>query len=243
MSLFDIAGKNIVLTGHKGLLGRQWSQYLTKQGASLIGLDMPQVDIADEQSLRIAWDSAPHEAADALICAAAIDHKPGTPGGKPFEQMPAEAWRQIIDVNLTGVALTCQVIGSEMAMRGKGSIILIGSILGAVAPDQRRYEGLFPEPFYKPAAYSASKAALYGLCRYLAAYWGPRGVRVNVVTFGPMDSEAQNPVFRERICHDIPLGRMAQPGEYDGVIHWLISDASSYVTGADIRVDGGYTAW
>ena len=238
MSLFDIRGKTVLITGHRGLLGSQWSTYLTRQGVKVFGFDLPAGDVTSLKSL-----ARVNIAPDALICAAAIDHKPGSPGCQPFEQMPEEAWHQIIDVNLTGVALTCRAIGARMAGAGHGSIILIGSILGAVAPDQRRYEGLFSEPFYKPAAYSASKAALYGLCRYLATYWAPQGLRVNTVTLGPMDSASQNPVFRERISAAIPLGRMAQSGEYDGVIHWLISDASSYVTGADIRVDGGLTCW
>lgn len=175
---------------------------------------------------------------DGLVCAAAIDAKPGTPGCGPFETLPLEDWKRTVDVNLTGVMLSCQVFGSAMAAAGKGSIVLISSIYGLAAPDHRRYEG----GFIKPVAYSATKAGLLGFGRWLAGYWAPKGVRVNCVTFGSMDRDDYALEFRDRFTHDVPMGRFARSGEFNGILDFLLSDASSYCTGANFVVDGGYLA-
>ena len=226
----NVAGKAAFITGGGGMLGRQWSAALGKAGAIVHNLDVPQFNVTDSECLHEALQL--FGVPEVLICAAAIDAKPGQDA--PTD--PYQAWDNIIRVNLTGVAQTCQVIGN--AMTPGGSIILIGSMYGMVGPDQRRYDG-----FVKPAAYSASKAALYGLCRYLAVLLGPRGVRVNCVTFGAMSSPSHPPRFVESMRSAIPLGRLAEPGEWNGPILFLASDASSYMTGANIVVDGGYTAW
>ena len=259
--LFDLEGKVVVLTGAAGMLGQQWRESLVRAGAAVLPIDAAwpghPVDVTDEASLRAA--EAYYEqicrpplgggmfgkahVPDALICAAAIDAKPGTPGGAPFEQTAVDEWRHIVDVNLTGVMLTCQVFGTAMAQAGRGSIILVTSMYSLVSPDNRRYRGLTRPPFHKPAAYSASKAALAGLCRYLAGHWGPRNVRVNCVAFGAMGQESHDPRFTKRMAAAIPLGRLARAHEWDGPIHFLVSDASSYMTGATLVVDGGYTAW
>lgn len=227
--------RKVVLTGASGQLGRQWMEGMPE--TQWLPYDIADAwNVTSTQMLRAFLSH--YGTPDGLICAAAIDAKPGTLGCGPFESLPLDDWQRTIDVNLTGVMLSCQVFGSAMAERGKGSIILVSSIYGMSAPDHRRYDG----GFIKPIAYSATKAALYGMARWLAIYWAPKGVRVNCVTFGSMDRDDYSPTFREKFTHDVPMGRFAQPGEFSGVLDFLLSDASSYVTGANFVVDGGYLA-
>jgi NAD(P)-dependent dehydrogenase (short-subunit alcohol dehydrogenase family) len=162
----------------------------------------------------------------------------------PFEDFPIEDWEAVMRVNTTGVMLGCQEFGSGMAQRGRGSIINILSIYGIVAPDQRIYDGSEYEgrAINTPAVYSASKAAVWGLTRYLASYWGRQGVRVNAVTPGGVFS-GQNDTFVKRYGERAPLGRMAQRDELCGALIYLASPASSYVTGHNLVVDGGWTVW
>ena len=147
------------------------------------------------------------------------------------------------DVNVNGVFLCCQVFGGRMAAAGRGSVINVSSIYGLVSPDQRIYEYRRGkgEAFFKPAAYAASKSALLNLTRYLATYWAPN-VRVNTVTFAGVFND-QPARFLEEYTKRVPLGRMAREDEYNGAIVFLASDASSYMTGANLVLDGGYTAW
>lgn len=161
-----------------------------------------------------------------------------------FESFPLNDWNQVIDVNLTGAMICCQVVGGAMAKRRKGSVINTLSIYGIVAPDQRIYEGSLYEgrAINTPAVYSASKAGLWGLTKYLATYWGDKGVRVNAITPGGVFS-GQNDVFVDRYSKRIPLGRMARTNEMSGAVVYLASDASSYVTGHNLIIDGGLTAW
>ena len=140
--------------------------------------------------------------------------------------------------------LSCQVFGGAMARAGRGSIITIGSIYGMVSPDQRIYDyrRQAGEDFYKPVAYAASKAGILNLTRYLATYWAARGVRVNTLSFAGVFG-GQDPSFLEGYCARVPLGRMAREDEYNGAIVFLCSDASAYMTGANLVLDGGFTAW
>jgi NAD(P)-dependent dehydrogenase (short-subunit alcohol dehydrogenase family) len=181
-----------------------------------------------------------------LVNAAAIDSPPDAPPEEngPFETYPVESWDKIMGVNVKGVMLGCQVIGGAMAKAGRGSIINIASIYGLVSPDQSLYEyrRRRGETFYKPVAYSASKSALYNLTRYLATYWGPKGVRVNTLTPGGVFA-GQEADFLAEYTRRVPMGRMAKQDELDGAVVYLLSDASSYVTGANLVVDGGWTAW
>lgn len=162
----------------------------------------------------------------------------------PFTEFPEEDWDSVMDVNLKGAMLACQVFGKDMVERGAGSIINTLSIYGVVAPDQGIYEGSMYEghPINTPAVYSASKAALWGLTRYLATYWGSAGVRVNAITPGGVFS-GQNETFVKRYSEHVPLGRMADHDEMSGAVVFLASSASSYVTGHNLVVDGGWTAW
>jgi NAD(P)-dependent dehydrogenase (short-subunit alcohol dehydrogenase family) len=187
------------------------------------------------------WET-PH----VLVNNAALDSPPDAPAGSngPVEEYPLDLWRQVLDVNVTGVFVCCQTIGARMAEAGRGSIINIASIYGLVSPDQRLYDYRRQrgETFFKPAAYSASKSALLNLTRYLATYWAPRNVRVNTVTFAGVFNN-QDARSLEAYTARVPLGRMAREDEYNGAIVFLASDASSYMTGANVVLDGGYTAW
>jgi NAD(P)-dependent dehydrogenase (short-subunit alcohol dehydrogenase family) len=149
-----------------------------------------------------------------------------------------------MDVNVKGVFLCCQVFGGAMAEAGRGSIINISSIYGVVSPNQGLYEyrRRRGETFYKPVAYSVSKSALLNLTRYLATYWARQGVRVNTLTLAGVFND-QAPEFLEAYTNHIPIGRMAEPEDYNGAVLFLASDASRYMTGANLVVDGGWTAW
>ena len=260
-SIWAIAGKNIYLTGAAGQLGQQWRQHLVEDGAIVFPIDNAwlghPVDVTSQEEVEAALkyyadmtrigfgggNFGPPQSPDALICAAAIDAKPGTPGcGRP-EDVPLEDFIKTLEVNLVGVQNCIQVFAKLMMQAGSGSIILVSSIYGLASPDQRRYEGISEEGFWKPAAYSASKAGLLGLTRYWAVYLAPYGVRVNAVTFGSMARDDYHPLFSERFIADVPMRRYAQPGDFDGAIHFLVSDASSYMTGANLVVDGGFLAW
>lgn len=262
---FSVENRVVAITGGSGQLGRRFTAALVERGARVAVLDLqpPTVsggrgnpdcvlfvesDVTRRDSLDAAlgeitkkWE-VPH----ALINNAALDSPPGSSASEngPFEDFPLESWTRALDVNLTGAFLACQVFGGAMAEAGRGSIVNVSSIYGVVSPDQRIYEyrRIGGDTFFKPVAYSASKSGLLNLTRYLATYWAPRGVRVNTLTLGGVFNN-QDPRFLEGYCAHVPLGRMADEREYEGPILFLCSDASSYMTGSNLVVDGGWTAW
>lgn len=259
--LFSVAGRVVVVTGGLGLLGRPLTRAFVDRGARVAVIDTStsaeaddaatlvlQADVTRRASLQAALDrieqrwGPPH----ALLNGAALDSPPDAPASEngPFEEYPETSWDRVIDVNLKGVFLACQIFGGAMARAGRGSIVNVSSIYGVVSPDQRMYEyrRRRGETYYKPVAYAASKSALLNLTRYLATYWAPRGVRVNTVTFGGVRNR-QPTEFMAEYCRRVPLGRMAEPHDYDGTVIFLVSDASAYMTGSNLVVDGGFTAW
>ena len=269
--LFSVEDKIAVVTGGLGQLGRQFALALVDRGARVAvfdvrtdealvtahygdragdaGLMFCEVDVTERASLErglaavVGTWGVPH----ILVNNAGLDSPPNAPAAEngPFESYPLSSLRKVLDVNLSGVVLCCQVIGGAMAEAGRGSVINISSIYGFVSPDQRLYtyraqEG--GEPFFKPVAYAVSKSGLLNLTRYLATYWAGRGVRVNTLTFGGVFNH-QDAQFLENYAARTPLGRMAREDEYNGAVIFLAADASSYMTGANMVMDGGWTAW
>jgi NAD(P)-dependent dehydrogenase (short-subunit alcohol dehydrogenase family) len=163
-----------------------------------------------------------------------------------FEDYPLELWDQALRVNLTGAFLCCQAVGRQMVAQKRGVILNIASDVGTISPDHRIYEGARSphtgEPFNTPASYATTKAGLIHLTKYLATYWAKDGIRVNALSPGGVFTD-HDPVFVRNLTDRIPLGRMAEADEYQGAVLFLVSDASSYMTGANLIVDGGRTAW
>lgn len=210
-----------------------------------------QVDIAKKEDLNNALDDL--EAAwgtpDVLVNNAGIDTQPSAPPevSGPFENFPEEVFREVVEVNLVGTFLACQAVGARMKAAGKpGSIINIGSIYGMLSPIQDIYaykKELTGVPFIKPVAYSAAKSGIYNLTRYLATYWGKDGIRVNTLTPAGVWRNTQDEIFQGNFCARMPMGRMSREDEYNGSLIFLASNASSFMTGSNLVVDGGWTAW
>lgn len=195
--------------------------------------------------MQAAWGDAP----DVLVNNAGIDTQPSAPPevSGPFENFPEEVFREVVDVNLVGTFLACQAVGARMVAAGKGgSIINIGSIYGMVSPIQDIYaykKEMTGVPFIKPVAYSAAKSGIYNLTRYLATYWGKQGIRVNTLTPAGVWRDTQDEIFQHNFCARMPMGRMSQENEFNGSLIFLASQASSFMTGSNLVVDGGWTAW
>lgn len=209
------------------------------------------VNICDKESIHGALDEVEKNwgPPDVLVNNAGIDTQPSAPPevSGPFEEFPLEVFREVVDINLTGTFLMTQAAGARMVRRGKGgSIINIGSIYGMVSPVQDIYAYKKEKtgvPFIKPVAYSAAKSGLYNLTRYCATYWAKTGIRVNILTPSGVFRDTQDREFRENYRARMPIGRMAKADEYNGAVIFLASEASSYMTGANLIVDGGWTAW
>lgn len=202
------------------------------------------IEAALDQMLEV-WPEAP----DVLVNNAGIDTQPSAPPevSGPFEQFPESVFREVVDVNLVGTFLMCQAVGARMAVSGKGgSIINIGSIYGMLSPIQDIYaykEEQTGVPFIKPVAYSAAKSGIYNLTRYLATYWGKKGIRVNTLTPAGVWRDTQDETFQANFTARMPMGRMSQENEYNGALIFLASQASSFMTGSNLVIDGGWTAW
>lgn len=264
LSLFDLSNKIAVVTGATGQLGGEYVRTLIEAGALVaafdIWLDNPKskirninskrlislkVDITNKESVEKGLQNVIEKLGnpDILINNAAIDAPPNASEQDtgPFEMYPEPSWQAMMDVNLKGMFLCCQVIGGHMAKTGGGSIINISSVYGMLSPDQRIYE-YKEKPFFKPAAYSVTKSGVLNLTRYLATYWAKNNVRVNTLTLGGVFNN-QDEMFLKNYNSKVPLGRMAGEDEFNGAILFLASDASSYMTGANLIIDGGFSAW
>jgi NAD(P)-dependent dehydrogenase (short-subunit alcohol dehydrogenase family) len=159
-----------------------------------------------------------------------------------FENFPLEAWNQAITVNLTGVFLCCQAAVKPMLMQESGVIVNLSSIYGLVAPDQRMYQRRNQPPQYKPAYYSVTKFGILGLTQYLATYYAGKNIRVNAISPGGVYNGHDDEFVKAYSARSV-LGRMAEKDEINGALLFLVSDASKYMTGANLVVDGGWTAW
>lgn len=266
---FRLSGKNAIVTGAVGLLGRRFCSGLAEFGANVAVVDLDEVasaefaaELAERYSIQaigLGCDITVPEAVCNMVERVAkafgeIHVLHNNAGGKTsdldeffaaFEDYSLAEWRRVMAVNIDGVFLVDQAVGRRMVAQGKGgSIIHVASIYGVLAPDQRIYEGseYLGRNINTPAVYSASKAAVVGLTRYLAAYWAGDGIRVNCISPGGVAS-GQNDEFRRRYSGRVPLGRMALAEEMVNTLIYLVSDASSYVTGQNILVDGGLSTW
>lgn len=267
--LFSLSGKNAIVTGGGGILGKHFCSALADFGANVAVVDI-NLDAARQTAAEIAARygvkaigyncdvSLPDSVADFVREVAAefgpihVLHNNAASKSKdlnaffaPFEEYSLEQWREVMSVNIDGMFLMAQAVGKRMIEQGTGgSIIQTASIYGVMAPDQRIYEGshYLGMQINTPAVYSASKAAVVGLTKYLAAYWADRKIRVNTLTPGGNES-GQNDEFIRRYSNRVPLGRMGLPHEMTGALIYLASDASSYVTGQNVIVDGGLQAW
>lgn len=254
--LFSVKDKICIVTGGLGQLGNEYAKTLHERGAKVVvwdcgtppkdyGYEYFQVDITKKDDINRALDQMEKifgEAPDVLVNNAGLDTQPSAPPevSGPFENFPEEVFREVVEVNLVGTFLCCQGVGARMVKSGKGgSIINIGSIYGMLSPVQDIYQ----KPFVKPVAYSAAKSGVYNLTRYLATYWAKENIRVNTVTLSGVWRETQSKEFQANYCNRIPIGRMAQADEFNGGIVFLASDASKYMTGANLVMDGGWTAW
>jgi len=265
---FDLTGRVAIITGGYGLLGRSHARAIHGAGGIPVLLDIAtpdavflreragfdadyvRCDITSEEALigTLSEIKRRHGRIDILINNAANNPKvesPGDLGNSRLENFPLRQWHADVAVGLTGAMLCSRVFGAEMARQGKGVIVNIASDLALIAPDQRLYtvDGLAADAQpVKPVSYSVVKTGLIGLTRYLATYWAANGVRANALCPGGVEN-GQDVVFLRRISERIPLGRMADVDEYQGAIRFLCSDASSYMTGAVIAMDGGRSAW
>ena len=266
MDLFSLKNKTAIVTGALGLIGKKHCEALALAGANVIVADRDKkacedfantlginhlgmkMDVTDEQNLKKkrAIILKKYGTIDILVNNAAINDMFENPAMaahlSAFENYPVDAFRKSLEVNVTGVFLCAQVFGSVMAEQEKGSIINIASTYGIVAPDQNIYrntEGV--QTFYKSAAYPTTKGAVVNFTRFLAAYWGHKGVRVNTLSPGGVEN-GQDDFFNKNYSAKTLLGRMAKADDYQGALIFLASDASAYMTGANLVVDGGWTA-
>ena len=270
--LFNLSNKTVIITGGAGFLGSQHVEAVAQAGGNTVIVDINKQkanylaekisskydvksiglckDITSEKEVLDALSIVLKSfgSVDILINNAAIDakiNKNNFVNNMKFESFSIEQWKKEIDVGLTGAMICSKIFGSEMADKKGGVILNISSDLGLISPDQRLYRNEklsdINQPV-KPATYSVIKHGLNGLTKYLATYWAKKNIRVNSFSPGGMYNN-QNTEFLNRISKLIPLERMSKKDEYKGAILFLISDASSYMTGANLVVDGGRTCW
>lgn len=267
--LFDLRGKTAIVTGGLGILGQRFCYGLAEFNANVAVVDLDKkmtgeladallreygvkaiglrCDVSDPSSVK----TMVKEVVDTFGQINILHNNAASKSSNldaffaPFEEYSLDEWRKIMAVNIDGMFLVAQAVGNQMAKQGMGgSIIQTASIYGIMGSDKRIYEGSFylGMQISNPGVYSASKAAVVGLTKYLAAYWGDKGIRVNTLVPGGVDS-GQNETFKQRYSARVPMGRMAQGEEMVGALLFLASDASSYITGQNIVVDGGLSAW
>lgn len=248
-ALADAGGHVAIVDLSAAAADRVAAEITAATGISAIGVEADITNKPDvERMTRAVLDR--FERIDILINNAALTVKGGGERARDyfarFEDYPLDLWNDALAVNLTGTFLCCQSVGSQMVAQQRGVILNIASDVGTISPDHRIYEGARSPhtglPFNTPAAYATTKAGMINLTRYLATYWAKDGIRVNALSPGGVFAD-HDPLFLKNLTDRIPLGRMANPDEYRGAVLFLVSDASSYMTGANLIVDGGRTAW
>jgi NAD(P)-dependent dehydrogenase (short-subunit alcohol dehydrogenase family) len=267
--LFDLSTKTAIVTGGLGILGRRFCRGLAEFSANVAVVDLDEqqaAQYAEELSselgvhaLGVGCNVTDEGAVGRMVKQVvdkfgSIDILHNNAASKssnldaffaPTEEYSLEEWRRIMEVNVDGMFLVAKAVGSQMIRQGSGgSIIQTASIYGILASDKRIYEGssYLGRQISNPAVYSTSKAAVVGLTRYLAANWADSGIRVNALVPGGVES-GQNETFKAKYSARVPFGRMARGEEMVGALIYLASDASSYVTGQNIVVDGGLSVW
>ncbi len=262
---FDLMDRVVLVTGAAGLIGSHFCEILAKAHARVVAVDIDQqktddvvqkirsqnlciesyqANITDPTSVQTMMQRSYHKfgALDVLVHCAALDPKFDREHEQnhtyTFEDFPLETWKTAIDVNLTGAFICTQAAAKLMVKQGHGNIILFSSIYGMVAPDQRVYK----DGSFKPPYYSVSKAGILGLTRYTASYYAGKNIRVNALSPGGIYNNHED-AFVEAYSARSIIGRMAQVSELDGALLFLASNASSYMTGSNLVVDGGWTAW
>ena len=265
---FSLDGLVAVVTGACGRLGPVWIEALYEAGAKVAALDLAAAvssaafaavaergrgrisrfdcDVTSRASIEAALSAVVERLGEpsVLVNNAGIDQPPDSPGARHrVPDLPIEEFRRMVEVNLLGTFQVTQVFGGRMAAGSGGSVINIGSLYASVSPDQRFYDHLAGDPpFLKSPAYGASKAGVANLSKFLATHWAGSGVRVNTLSPGGVRA-AQDERFTAKYGARVPLGRMAEADDLKGPLVFLASSASSYVTGHELRVDGGFTAW
>ena len=267
--LFSLKNKTAIVTGAVGILGKEFCKALAEHGANLVVVDLDekevnnfakllsnefqinaigiQCDVSLPESVNKMVDKVVSEFGEIHILHnnAACKSKDLEKYFQSFEEYSLESWKEIMSVNVDGMFLVAQAVGKRMIQqKNGGSIIQMASIYGVVAPDKRIYKDAFYLGVHinTPAVYAVSKTAVIGLTKYLATYWADKNIRVNCITPGGVES-GQNPIFVENYSNRVPMNRMANRHEMVGALIYLASEASSYVTGQNIIVDGGLSVW
>ena len=266
--IFRLDNQTAVVTGACGKLGPVWVEALIDAGARVAAFELTgapasvgyrtvaeragdrlrrfDCDVTDRASIErgLSAMAATLGEPSILVNNAGVDQPPDSGGNRSrIEDLPIDQFRRMVEVNLLGTFQVTQVIGAGMAARRSGSIVNIGSLYASVSPDQRFYDHLAGDlPFLKSPAYGASKAAVVNMTKYFATLWGAQGVRVNALSPGGVLG-GQDEWFKSKYAARVPVGRMAQVEDLKGPLVFLVSGASSYVTGHELRVDGGFTAW
>ena len=266
---FRLEGQAAVVTGGAGLLGKEFCRTLAEAGANVVVADLnadaarqvaddltaqgfsavgAQVDVTQPDSTRAMVETSVKAFGrlDVLVCSAALDPKfePQHQGqhGNTFEDYSLQSWKDALDVNLTGMFLCTQAASRQMVVQDHGSMILICSTYGLVGPDQRIYKREGQPQQFKPVYYSVTKAGVLGLVRYLATYYAGKNIRTNALTPGGVYNN-HDETFTSNYSARTVIGRMAKRDEMNGALLFLASEASSYMTGSNVVVDGGWTAW
>lgn len=260
---FNVNDKIILITGASGILGLEYVKIFLDSGSKVVALDInisdklsalksdklfiEKVDITSTIEIINLVTKIKNEIGipDVLINNAALDSPPDSDSSNngPFEEFSEDTWNKVFDVNVTSVFKLCKFIGKEMKQNGGGKIINISSIYGLVSPDQSIYDYKRSngDVFYKPVAYSASKSSLINFTKYLAVYWAKDNIQVNTLVLAGVFNN-QDSQFLNNYCSRIPIGRMANKNEYGPTLLYLASNASSYMTGSELVLDGGWTA-